>query len=269
MGMTAKGRTLLAALLLACTPPAVTAAEIGTEQLIYEVDGTEHVGHLAYPVDAEQPRPGVLVVHEWWGMNEHARASAERLAEAGYVALALDMYGEGAVADHPEDAGAMAAEVRASMDRMQRRFRAARAVLRGHARVDGDRVAAIGYCFGGGVVLEMARRGADLAGVASFHGALSTDDPARPGDIRAPILVLHGGADRIVGDAQVRAFREEMERAGADYEFIEYPGAPHSFTNPAADEAAERFDLPVGYDQRADRESWQALEAFLAEVFGE
>lgn len=258
-----KGLPIWIGPLLACLPVALVAGDVRTERVTYTVDDTEHVGYLAYKGGADEQRPGVLVVHEWWGLDEHARNSAERLAEAGYTAMALDMYGEGAVADHPDEAGAMAGEVRSNMDRMKARFRAAEAVLRDHDTVGGDRIAAIGYCFGGSVVLEMARQGADLDGVATFHGALGTDNPARAGEVEAEILVMHGGDDVLVPAEQVEAFREEMDSAGVDYEFIEYAGARHGFTNPAADEAAERFDLPLGYDEEADRESWQELLTFL------
>lgn len=255
------------AVALGCLTTAAAAADIETESVTYDVGDTEHSGFIARPADADGARPGVLVVHEWWGLDDHARNSAEKLAEAGYVALALDMYGDGSVADHPDEAGAMADEVRSNMDRMRERFDAAAELLRERSDVDADRIAAIGYCFGGGVVLQMARDGADLAGVASFHGSLASDEPAESGDIDAEILVLHGADDELVGDDQVEAFREEMDNAGADYELIEYDGAPHSFTNPEADKAAEEFGLPVGYDEEADRESWRELEGFLADVF--
>lgn len=262
--MDMRSRFLLAAgLMLASIPVAAPAADVRTEAVSYTVDGTEHRGYIAYDAAVEGERPGVLVVHEWWGLNDYARRRARMLAEAGYTAMALDMYGEGAVADHPEDAGAMAGEVRASMERMRDRFTAAASVLRDHALVDGDRIAAIGYCFGGSVVLEMARQGADLAGVASFHGALDTEQPARAGEVGAEVLVLHGAADVFVPAEQVEAFRAEMDAAGVDYEIIEYEGAMHGFTNPAADEAGERFDLPLAYDGTANRESWTALMAFL------
>lgn len=262
------GKLMLAGL-LAWLPWVAWAADVASEEVTYTVDGDEHVGYMAYPADAAEPRPGVLVVHEWWGMNEHARNSADHLAEAGYVALALDMYGAGSVADHPDEAGAMAGKVRENLDTMRARFQAAADLLREHDSTDAERIAAIGYCFGGGVVLQMAREGLDLAGVASFHGSLGTDDPAEPGEIEADILVLHGAADQLVGEEQVEAFHDEMEAANADYELVSYEGAQHSFTNPEADAVAEEFGLPVGYDEAADRKSWQKLEEFLAEVFAE
>lgn len=256
---------LLPALLTACGGNG--GPSVHEEEVTYRDDGTRLEGFLAYDRHAEGPRPGVLVVHEWWGHNEHARNQARKLAELGYTALALDMYGEGRVAEHPDKAGEFAGMVRQNRDLMLRRFRAAEAYLRDLPQTDADRMAAIGYCFGGSVVLEMARAGADLEAVASFHGGLATDNPAREGEVEARILVLHGNEDPMVPPEQVEAFREEMEAAGVDYRFVGYDGATHSFTNPAADEAAERFDMPVGYNAEAAEAAWEELERFLAETF--
>jgi dienelactone hydrolase len=208
------------------------------------------------------------VVHEWWGHNDYVRERARMLAQLGYTALALDMYGDGKQADHPDDAGKFSSEVRANMPQAEQRFRAALAVLRNHSTVDGERVAAIGYCFGGGVVLEMARRGVDLMGVVSFHGSLGTDRPAEKGDIHARILVLNGADDPFVPPEQSKAFRAEMNKAGADYRFIDYPGAVHSFTNPQADSFGKRFDMPLAYNAEADRQSWAEMQRFFSKLFG-
>lgn len=254
---------LMTAFLLAAS------AAAADEKIVYSDGETEMHGRLYLPADAEAPVPGVLVIHEWWGQNEHARNSAEKLSELGYAALAVDMYGQGRVADHPRDAGEMAGQVRENAGRMERRFDAALEVLRGHDAVDAGRIAAIGYCFGGSVVLEMARRGRDLAGVASFHGGLSTDHPAGSGEIRAEILVLTGAADPMVPAEQVAAFEQEMEAADAEFEVVSYDGATHSFTNPSADAVGEEYDMPVAYDAEADADAWRRLEAFLARVFAE
>ncbi|MDP3920493.1 MAG: dienelactone hydrolase family protein [Candidatus Omnitrophota bacterium] len=224
-------------------------------------------GYLVYDKDLTEPTPGILVVHEWWGQNDYARKRAWMLAELGYTALAIDMYGEGKVATHPKDAGAFAGEAKANMDVAQARFKAALDVLKNYKGTDPDKIAAIGYCFGGGIVLEMARRGMDIAGVVSFHGSLATENPAVPGAVKAKVLVLHGADDKFIPPAQVEAFKKEMEDAGVDYRFISYEGATHSFTNPAADELAREFELDVAYNPQADHESWQALQDFFESLF--
>lgn len=245
------------------------AVDIRTEIVTYTAGDTEFEGYIAHDADVDGERPGVLVVHEWWGLDAHARDRAEALAKAGYTALALDMYGQGRVADHPDEAGAMAGKVRENMDRMKRRFTAAEAVLREHDTVNNDRIAAIGFCFGGGVVLEMARQGADLEAVASFHGTLTTQDRARPGDVEAAILVLHGEDDQLVPEEDVDAFRKEMVASATDFRLVTYPDAQHGFTNPEADRYAERFDLPIGYNEEAAEASWQEMLDFLDAELGQ
>lgn len=231
--------------------------------MVYQHNGVELTGYLAHDSSLEGPRPGVIVVHEWWGHDENARHRAEMLAEAGYVALALDMYGTGKLAEHPSTAREFATAVRTNRDVMMGRFEAAEALLRGHELTGDQPLAAIGYCFGGSVVLEAARAGADLAMVASFHGALNTSNPAQPDSIKADILVFNGAEDPMVPAEQIAAFREEMAAAGVLYTFVDFAGATHSFTNPGADAIAEQFGMPVGYDARADRDSWNWLIAYL------
>jgi dienelactone hydrolase len=226
-----------------------------------------HKGYLAYDDAVTGKRPGVLVVHEWWGHNEHARNSARKLAEAGYVALALDMYGDGKRADHPDQAGKFAGEVGKNLPLMKSRFEAGMKLLRKQAQVDDMRVAAIGYCFGGSVVLQMAREGENLRGVASFHGGLATEHPAKPGKVKARVLVLNGAEDAMVPAEQIAAFKKEMESARVDYRLVNYPGAKHSFTNPDADANGAKFNMPLAYNAKADQESWAELQAFLKLVF--
>ena len=252
------------AVLSTILPTAPGSAAVKTEEVTYEQGGTKLQGFVAWDDAASGKRPGVLVVHEWWGHNEHARAQAKRLAEAGYVGFALDMYGDGKVATHPGDAQKFVAEAMSQPAVMQERFAAARKALEANPRVDPEQIAAIGYCFGGAVVLGQARQGADLDLVASFHGSLGTAQKAQPGAVKPRVLVLHGGADSMVTPAQVDAFRQEMKDAGANFEVVVYEGAKHSFTNPAADQ----MGMPaIGYDAKADRESWQKLLETLAEVF--
>jgi dienelactone hydrolase len=237
------------------------------EEITYEGGGVKMKGYLAYDKSIEGKRPGVLVVHEWWGHNDYARNRAKQLAKLGYTALAVDMYGDGKQAAHPDDAKKFMMEVVGNMDSAKNRFEAAMELLEKHETVDPDKLAAIGYCFGGGVVLAMARLGVDLDGVASFHGTLGTETPAKKGDIKAKILVAHGNADPFVPAEQVEAFKKEMEAAGADMKFFGYDGAKHAFTNPAATDNGKKFDLPLEYNEEADKKSWAELEKFLKEIF--
>ncbi len=255
--------SVLALFTIANSVVAEPAGSIHGEEVVYHHNGVELTGYLAHDSSLEGPRPGVIVVHEWWGHDENARRRAEMLAEAGYVALALDMYGTGKLAEHPSTAREFATAVRTNRDVMMGRFAAAEALLREHELTAGQPLAAIGYCFGGSVVLEAARAGADLAMVASFHGALNTGNPAQPDTVKADILIFNGAEDPMVPAEQIAAFREEMAAAGVLYTFVDFAGATHSFTNPGADAIAEKFGMPVGYDERADRDSWNWLIAYL------
>lgn len=250
-------------------PAAERVHDVRAREVVYQAGDKELRGYLAYDAALAGRRPGVLVVHEWWGHNEYARRRARMLAEMGYVALALDMYGDGKRAEHPSDAQAFAGEVLSNKAAAVERFQAAWQVLAAQPQTDPEHVAAIGYCFGGGVVLHMARIGLDLDAVASFHGSLATDTPAQPGAVKARVLVLHGADDPFVPQEAVDALKAEMAAAGADLTFIAYPGVVHSFTNPDATAVGERFDLPLVYDAEADRESWAEFERFLAETFAD
>jgi dienelactone hydrolase len=240
-----------------------------TKEITYSGGGVTMKGYLAYNDSIEGQRPGVIVVHEFWGLNDHARRSADRLAEMGYLAFALDMFGEGKVADHPDDARAFTRAVSSDFEVAKVRFNAALDVLKSDRHANPDKIAAIGYCFGGGIVLNMARHGADLDAVASFHGNLRPANPPGPASIKARILVLNGAADSLVSQESIDAFKAEMDSAGVDYEFINYPNAKHAFTNPDADSAAKEFGLKVAYNEPADRQSWARLTTFLRETFGE
>lgn len=260
-------RRLILSVLTAFIGLTSAQAAIKGEPVEYKSNGTVHKGYMVYDDAIAAKRPGVLVIHEWWGHDEHARNSARKLAEAGYVALALDMYGDGKQAHHPDDAGKFSGEVRKNFSLMKSRFEAGMKLLRQQARVDGKRVAAIGYCFGGSVVLEMARAGEDLRGVASFHGGLATEHPAQAGKVKARVLVMNGAEDPFVPAEQITAFKKEMDIAKVNYKFVNYPGARHSFTNPAADANGAKFKLPLAYDAKADQASWSDLQSFLQDVF--
>lgn len=244
---------------LAATAP---ASEIVTREVSYPAGSVTARGFLAAP-DGKGRHPGVLVVHEWWGLNDYARDRARALAALGYVALAVDMYGEGRVASHPKDAGGFAGAVMKDMPEARRRFEAALKFLQAQPEVDPDRIAAIGYCFGGGVVLQMAADGIPgLVAVASFHGSFGARVPegTRP---TAKMLVCHGEADSFVQPEAITDFKNHMKSAGADLTFVSYPGARHGFTNPAASAKAEEFDLDIAYDTGADQKSWAELQKFL------
>jgi dienelactone hydrolase len=251
----------------------VTAAGLTTahariigKNVEYTAQGVVLKGYLAYDSSIKGKVPGILVVHEWWGMNDYARKRARMLAELGYTALAVDMYGEGKQAKHPDDANKFSSEVMKNFDTAKARFTAGEEFLKKQPTVDPDRIAAVGYCFGGGVVLNMARQGADLKAVASFHGMLGAVKPAEPGAIKARLLVLHGGDDKFTTPEQIEAFKQEMKNAGADFQFIVYPGAMHSFTNPDATAYGKKFNLPLAYNKKADKESWNEMKKFFAET---
>lgn len=253
-------------LCLALLPWALVAnAEVRTQTLTYELDGREFSGYFAWDDARPGERPGVLVLHEWWGHNDYARRRARMLAELGYTAFALDMYGSGKVADHPEDAQAFMQSLMGDMDRAERRFDKAHDLLRAHPTVAADRTAAIGYCMGGGLALYMARAGKDLDAVVSFHGSLGAQAGVPAEGIEADLLVLTGGSDPFVPAEQVEAFREAMDAAGIDYQVHVYPDAKHAFTNPEADRLGAEFDLPLAYDAEADADSWQRMRDFLDE----
>jgi len=266
----------LVLLLFSCQsekPAAETQADSSTEsttpgkEVDYSSGDLTMKGYLAVDDSKEGKRPGILVVHEWWGHNDYARKRADMLAEMGYVALAVDMYGDGKQADHPEDAGKFAGQVMENIESAKQRFEAALQVLKSNPATDTSKIAAIGYCFGGGVVLHMARMGMDLDGVVSFHGSLGTKTPAEKGAVKASVLVCHGADDPFVSAEVIEAFKQEMDAAGVNYTFNAYEGAVHSFTNPGADENGKKFNLPLAYNKAADELSWQQMQDFFDGIF--
>jgi len=238
-----------------------------TKEITYSADGTTLKGFLAYDSSMTGKRPGVIVVHEWWGLNQYARDRAEKLAELGYMAFAIDMYGNGTIVDHPKDANKFAAAVMQKMDTARARFNAGLRLLKEQPQTDTSKIAAIGYCFGGGIALRMALEGADLNGVVSFHGDLPTEPVKNPKDVKAKILVCNGAADPFNPKEKVEAFEKTMKDAGIDYTLINYPGAKHSFTNPAADSLGKKFDMPIAYNKAADEKSWNDMKNFFNEIF--
>lgn len=256
-------RVILALVLLFALP---AQAKVVGETVLYTVAGETFKGYIARNTALTSPRPAVLVVHEWWGQNAYARQRANMLAGQGYVAMALDMYGAGKLAKHPDDAKAFMMATLQAEDAVKERFNAARELLAERPYVDATRTAAIGYCFGGGVVINLARAGTELAGVVSFHGALGPIQSSAPGSISTPLLVLNGDADPFTPPDLVQQFKQEMEWAEADLTFIGYPGVLHSFTNPGATAVGKEFGMPLAYDRAADEDSWSHALAFLRRV---
>jgi dienelactone hydrolase len=239
-------------------------ARVNTETVAYRDGDTILEGFLAYDDAVKGKRPGVVVVHEWWGLNDYAKGRAEELANLGYVAFAIDMYGKGVRAKTAEEAGKLAGIYRSDRKLMRRRAAAGLEVLKKYPLTDTNRIAAIGYCFGGGVVLERARGGADVAGVVSFHGNLDNPNPADAKDIRASVLVLHGADDPFVKQEQVDAFWDEMKKTSADWQVNIYSGAVHSFTNPASGNDPSKG---LAYNEKAARRAWSAMKLFFGEIF--
>jgi dienelactone hydrolase len=260
---------MLVMAMVMCGANALFAApRIKGKPVTYKAGKVNLKGYLAYDESIKGKRPGVLVVHEWWGQNEYARKRARMLAEMGYTALAVDMYGDGKQAMHPDEAGAFSSEVMKHFNEAGKdRFEAAEVFLKRQPTVDPARIAAIGYCFGGGVVLNMARQGADLKAVASFHGGLVAVKPAEAGMVKAKLRVYNGADDKFTPQQAIDAFKKEMTDAKVDFQFINYPGAVHSFTNPDATELGKKFNLPLAYNEKADKESWADMTKFFAEVF--
>ena len=240
------------------------SAEIHTETIEYHHGDIILEGFLAYDDAISGRRPGVLVIHEWTGINDYTESRVRRLAELGYIAFEGDMYGKGIRPQTSEDAARQATIYRSDRALMRDRANAGLDWLKNHELTDPKRVAAIGYCFGGGTVLELARSGAELGGVVSFHGNLDTPDPADAKQMKAKVLILHGADDPHVPDEQVTAFFNEMSDAGVDWQMVFYGGAVHSFTNPGSGDDPSRG---VAYNKAADRRSWEAMKAFFAELF--
>ncbi len=237
------------------------------KEVSYGGGGALMKGYLAYNPDVNGKRPGILVVHEWWGQNDYARMRARMLADLGYVAFAVDMYGNDSVATNPTDAGRMAGESMRNLDTAKARFDAALDVLKQQPSVDPSRIAAIGYCYGGGVVLQMARLGDPLAGVVSFHGSLPSDFPAAPGEVKTKMLICNGADDPVNPPAKVAGLRKALDSLGIDYKFVDYPGAKHAFTNPASDSVGKLFSIPVAYNEAADKGSWAEMQTFFQRIF--
>ncbi len=245
----------------------IAEAKMITKTVEYRQADTVLEGFLAYDDSVSGKRPGVLVVHEWNGLGDYVKKRAQQLARLGYVALCADIYGKGIRPGTVEAAAKEAAKYRGA-DRSLLRARALAGLekLRRQPMVDSDRIAAIGYCFGGTAVLELARSGADLRGVVSFHGGLDTPNAADAKNIRGKVLVLHGADDPHVPPPQVAAFEDEMRKGGVDWQMVLYGGAVHSFTNTGSGNDPSKG---VAYNKKADLRSWEAMMTFFKEIFAQ
>ena len=237
-------------------------AKIHTELIDYKDGDVQLQGYLAYDDSNQDKRPGIIVVHEWWGLNDYAKNRAEELASLGYVAFAADMYGKGVLAKTPDEAGKLAGGIRGNPGLMRRRANASLDILKKNKFVNADNIAAIGYCFGGSVVLELAKSGADIDGVVSFHGGFSPQTNSEElKDIKSNVLILHGAQDRI---DNVLSFTKALENANKDWQLVVYSGAVHTFTNPAAGNDPSKGSA---YNETAAKRSWEEMQIFFNDIF--
>lgn len=239
---------------------------IKEENVTYSADNTTMDGYVAYDESKAGKRPAILVVHEWWGLNDYPKMRARKLAELGYIAMAIDLFGNGKTADNPTDAQKLSTPIYQNTKIAKTRFDAALNKLKTYSQVDTNNIAAIGYCFGGAMVLNMARMGESLKGVVSFHGNLVGVPPDK-NSLKAKILVCHGADDKFVQQSEVNEFKKQMDAVGADYTFKAYPNATHAFTNPAATGNGEKFNIPIKYNAAADSTSWNDMKEFFGRIF--
>lgn len=240
------------------------SADPTTKEIEYAEGDTKLLGYLATPT-APGKHPGILIVHAWKGHSENVRRVARELAGKGYVAFALDMYGKGVLAKDNDEARGLAMPFYKDPDLFRRRARAGLKVLTTQAHVDAEKIAAVGFCFGGTTVLELARDGADIAGVVSFHGSLTTTKPAKAGGVQAKVLVAHGGDDPFVSSDDVVACWKELRDAGADYQILVLGDAVHSFTDPTAGDDPSKG---AAYAKQAADRAWRVAHGFFEELFG-
>ncbi len=239
---------------------------IKEEAVSYAVAGKNYNGFIFYNSNDTGKRPAVLVIPEWWGMTDYPKMRAKQLAELGYVAMAVDMYGDAKIAANPQEAQAMATPYYKDPTLAKTMVDAALLKLKSFPETDTAKVAAIGYCFGGFIVLNAAKLGAGLKGIVSFHGDLG-GVPVNSNLLKSKILICHGEADKFVTEDAVKAFKKSMDSAGVAFTFKDYPNATHAFTNPAATEIGKKFNMPIAYNEAADKESWNEMKDFFKQLF--
>jgi dienelactone hydrolase len=243
-----------------------TSSQLKEDNITYNGDNTTMNGYVVYNDSSQGKRPAVLVVHEWWGMNDYAKMRARQLAQLGYVAMAVDMYGNGQTASDPQEANKLASAFYQNPQLTKARFDAALNKLKSYPQVDTNNIAAIGYCYGGFVVLTNALLGDPLKGVVAFHGGMPGVKPDK-NLLKAKILALHGEADSLVKPEAVQHFKHEMDSIGADCTVKMYPNAKHAFTNPSSDSVGNKFHIGIGYNEAADKQSWDVMKDFLQKLF--
>ena len=239
-------------------------AKVVTEAVVYKEAGEEYTGYIRYDNAIKGKRPGILVVHEWWGLDDYPKKRAEMLAKLGYVAFAVDMYGTGKVTDKADQAKAWMTEATTDVEWWRERAMAGIRQLKKHKLVDKDKIAAIGYCFGGGTVIQLAYGGTDIKGIVSFHGSLPIADESSFGKIKTRMLIAHGNADPFIPREVVTKFQDTLDKAGANWDMITYGNVRHSFTNKKSD---SRGMDALKYDKHADEHSWKAMQVFFDEIF--
>jgi len=247
------------------TPNSSTAVAVKEENVNIEADTTTMYCYVAYDNNKQDKRPVVLVVPEWWGLNDYVRGRAKQLAELGYFAIAVDMYGKGRMAETPDVAGATAGTFYKNPKLSIGRLRAALEKAKTYPQADSSRTAAIGYCFGGSMVINAAHLGMPLDGIVSFHGVLQTAPPS--GNVKAKMLICNGAADPFVPAKDVANFKKQEDKAGVAYTFKDYPDATHAFTNPEATEKGKKFKMPIAYNEQADKNSWNDMQSFFRDLW--
>ncbi|GAA4463454.1 dienelactone hydrolase family protein [Nemorincola caseinilytica] len=239
---------------------------IVTEEVSYKCNGATMKSYVIYDASRQDARPAIVVVPEWWGLNGYTKMRARMLAELGYVAIAADMYGDGKTAKDPQMAKEYAMPFYKDPKLGKECIAAAIAKVKEYPQTDKSKIGAVGFCFGGSMVLNAAKMGMDLKVVVSFHGGLQTV-PAKKGSVKGKILVCHGGADKFVSDTDILSFRKNLDTLGVPYQFISYPGATHAFTNPQATAVGKKYSMPIEYNDEAAKKSWGDMKKFLSDLF--
>jgi dienelactone hydrolase len=257
---------LISAVFMSIAGFARPSVHLKEQEITYSINGKSFKGYIVYNSDQRGKRPAVLVVHEWWGLNDYPRKRARQLAELGYIAMAVDMYGDGAVANNPQEAQKFSTPFYQNPNLSKERLDAAISQIRKFPETDPSKIAAIGYCFGGTVVLTAANLGSDLKGVVSFHGGLA-GVPAEKNRLKVKMLVCHGLADQFVSQKDVSQFRHRMDSVHSAYTFRTYPNASHAFSNPEATAYGKKFNLPIAYNADADKKSWNDMKSFFKTIF--
>ncbi|MCZ0931635.1 MAG: dienelactone hydrolase family protein [Oligoflexia bacterium] len=240
---------------------------IHTETLNINGEGQTSKSYLAYPKGKDSPQPGALVIPEFWGLIDYIKSRARKLAELGYCALAVDIYGEGWIAKDVESASSAMSKLLSNLDKNSQQLLTHLEELKKLKQTDETKTAVIGYCLGGSLSLHLARIGADIKGAVSFHGDLEPHTTLQQGQVKAKILVCHGSADSMIPEEKVHNFKKEMDTASVDYKFISYPEALHGFTNPQATENGKKFGIPIAYNEKADQSSWEEMQSFFNRIF--